>query len=64
MSAGNRRMLCSRPRFLMLCFQASNPLRCGTCMRAKIVTCWSKLVDVCQEQADALQQAPVLDALL
>ncbi len=64
MSARNRRMLCSRPRFWMLCLDASNPLRCGTCMRAKIVTCQRKLVDVCQEQADALQQAPVLDALL
>ena len=57
-------MLCSRPRFLMLCFEALNPLRCGACMRARTVTCQMKLVDVCQKQADALQQAPVLDALL
>ena len=27
MSARNRQMLCSRPRFFMLCFEASNPLK-------------------------------------
>ena len=64
MSARNRQMLCSRPRFFMLCFEASNPLKCGTCMGAKTVTCQMKLVQARQEQVDILQWAAVFDAVL
>ncbi len=47
MSSRNRRMLCSRPRFFTLCFDASNPLRCGTCTNVNTLRCPGR-ADLCQ----------------